>query len=386
MGAHTDTGLDLERGRLDPGRWLEFLRAECAKRGVEVGFSERDFWWFCFAERAVAGLVAAAKRLDSWEWLLYLARVPPKKRKLGEAALVRYILSRFPSPGFKKRLERLAFYFFPECFGEGDPRKAVEAADREGRDAGAARFLCRALGKEAALPPGFDEGAARLRYEIYLREHALSARGADPLGEAIRREVEKSTRGYREEIARLREKLERSAELVRDREAEAEQCRRLAEEALALLEEAEARHRTEVAELEDFYRRELEALRRRVGELERELEQLSPAREGERDLPLAGRRVLVFGDPRREEEYAAELETLGAEAVFVDAGDKSFDESVVGRADLAVTCADYGSHAALDKLKSEARRRGVRVVTVPSGAPSEVARAALRHFLERGGN
>ncbi|WP_027719239.1 hypothetical protein, partial [Desulfovirgula thermocuniculi] len=204
MGAYANTGLDLERGRIDPGRWLEFLRAECARRGVEVGLPEEDFWWFCFAERAVAGLVAAAKRLDNWEWLLYLARVPPKKRRLGEAALVRYVLSRFPSPGFRRRLRRLAFYVFPECFGEGDPGAAVAAAEREGRDVDAARFLCRALGKRIALPPGFDEGAARLRYEIYLREHALSARGADPLGEAIRREVEKSTRGYREEIARLR--------------------------------------------------------------------------------------------------------------------------------------------------------------------------------------
>ncbi|MGO0123026.1 hypothetical protein [Desulfothermobacter acidiphilus] len=176
--------------------------------------------------------------------------------------------------------------------------------------------------------------------------------------------VEKRSRKYHEEIARLKEKLERASEVTSEKAGEAERYRRLAEEALET-----------ARQIDERYRAEVEALKRRVVHLERRLKRLSPA-----PLPLDGARVLVAGHPAKEGPTTEVLEELGAEVAYLDASDKDFDAKVLGYVDLVVIAADWGSHAVTDRIKSRARSSEVPVVTVPSGSPARIREAVLEHF------
>lgn len=342
---------------------LRFLRERCKRYSIRVDFSDADFWWYCFAERAAFGLAWAGRR----DVIFALVKVPPKKRKAGADALADYVLSKFPNPGVRKRFEELARAYFPECFGEEDPRDVLERVAKTNRDVDAARFLLRARGADAPLPEGFDEASARLRHEICVREYALRVVEGSPEVVMARKAVEKAVRDYRSEVVRLREKLERGAKVMAEKATEVSYYKDLAKEALQ-----------KMREMEEFYRAELESLQRRVRELEREL--VRHAAREPAPLPLDGARVVVMCDPARAGDIAAALKETGAEAVCIDGVDESFDIAVVRSADLAVVAADYGRHAALYKLKSEARRCGVRVVTVPAGTAAQIAAAARRHF------
>jgi len=346
------------------GERLRFLRERCTKLGLDVRLSDEDFWWFCFAECAFSGLVGAGEL----GLLSKMFRVPQKKLRTGKAALTRYLISKFPSPFVRRQLVALAREFFPACFAGGSPTAVLEAVGKSGRDPDAARFLLKAQGIEVALPEDFDEEQARVRYEICVREHALRAVEGDPRVAAFKEALNDAFRRHQEEIARLRAKLDRGAKAVTEKAAEAEKYRKLADEALQKMQE-----------IEEFYRAELERLTRRVRELERELAR----NETSADVPAQASgslRVLVMGDPAREGAVEAALEKLGARVAYIDGADESFDAALVRHADIAVVAADYGRHAALYKLRSEAKRRGVPVVTVPAGTPSAVARAVEQHL------
>jgi hypothetical protein len=346
------------------GERLRFLRERCTKLGLDVRLSDEDFWWFCFAECAFSGLVGAGEL----GLLSKMFKVPQKKLRAGKAVLVQYLMSKFPTPFYRRGLVALAREFFPACFAGGSPAAVLEAVEKSGRDPGAARFLLRARGAEVALPEGFHEEEARVRYEICIREHALRAVEGDPRVSALKQAVEAAFERHQEEIARLRAKLDRGAKAVTEKAAEAEKYRKLAEEALQKMQE-----------MEEFYRAELERLTRRVRELERQLARNEiPA--GAPDQMPEPLRVLVMGDPARESAVEAALEKLGARVAYIDGADESFDGALVRHADIAVVSADYGRHAALYKLRSEAKRRGVPVVTVPAGTPSAVARAVQQHL------
>lgn len=112
--------------------------------------------------------------------------------------------------------------------------RTVEAVGRSRRDPDAAWFLLRAWGLNVALPDGFDEGQARMRYEVCLR-----AVEGDPRASALKDALDAPFRRHQEEIARLWARFDRGAEAVTEKTAEAERYRKLTDEALRKARETE---------------------------------------------------------------------------------------------------------------------------------------------------
>lgn len=349
---------------------LRLLRERCKSVGVEISYDEPTFWWYCFAVKAVYGLARAGDE-ESLAWLA--ARpVPPKKKKLDK--LPGYVLSRFPSVEVRKRFKELAVGVFPEAFSDGDPEEIVKTIGETRRDPDAARFVLRALGREVSLPDWFDEKCFRTRFEIILREYSVNRALSDPNSAYVREVVEKACASRDETIARYREKLERGSQIIAEKAAEAEYYRNLAEELLSKMQE-----------MESFYRAEIEKLTVRIKELERLAGHNGERHESDaaahRKLPAA--KVLIIGDPSREGAYREALSFLGVEVKFIDGIDRSCDPSVARHVDLVVIVGDYGKHSVFEKVKPEAKRCGVPVITVPSGGVSTVVNAVRTRLLEK---
>ncbi|MGB9791860.1 MAG: DUF2325 domain-containing protein [Thermacetogeniaceae bacterium] len=350
---------------------LRLLRERCKSVGVEISYDEPTFWWYCFAVKAVYGIARAGDE-ESLAWLA--ARpVPPKKKKLDK--LPGYVLSRFPSIEVRKRFKELAMGVFPEAFSDGDPEEIVKTIGETRRDPDAARFVLKALGREVALPDWFYEKCFRTRFEIILREYSINRALSDPNSAYVKEVVEKACASRDETIARYREKLERGSQMIAEKTAEAEYYRNLAEELLSKMQE-----------MESFYRAEIEKLHARIKELERSAGRVednkdsspSPAK-----FPVA--KVLIIGDPSREGAYREALSFLGVEIKFIDGIDRSCDPSVARHVDLVIIVGDYGKHSVFEKVKPEAKKYGVPVVTVPSGGVSTVVNAVRTRLLEREG-
>lgn len=365
---------------------LERLRKDCETFGVPVDLgTEEDFYWFCFAAFAVCGLALA----DQKDILLRLAggRAPEKARR-SAARLGTYVLDRFPRPEVRRAVEILAEVNLPEAFTRCSLEEAealLEKIDRSNRDADAARFVFRANGVPVAFPEGFIEEEFRAYYETCLRRHAL--RKCRAYTESRLRDAEMLVTGRVAEIrslekerARLEKKLARASEALKSKAREAREHRRAAAEALRRSEEMELFYRSQLEELRrslERLSRENEALRRENSALREQL-----ALRGASPGPLAGRRVLVAGDPRRREAYRESLAgSFGAEVVFVDAAEPDSGYlDLLKSADLAVITAAYGRHKITAPLREEARKLGIPVLTASSSGAGSVL-AAVRGYL-----
>lgn len=338
---------------------LGLLQERCRSAGAKISLDDKEFWWFCFAARAAKGLAQAGAD-DVLTWLA--ARpVPPKKR--APKKLAPYVLSRFPVPEVQKRFLSLAREMFPEAFEEGDPEEIVRRIESTNRDPDAARFILKANGSDVSPPEGFNEKCFRIRYEITLRDHALRRVLSDPQNALIRETVEKACSSRDEMIARYREKLDRGSQIIAEKTAEAEYYRNLAEEML-----------NKMQEMQSFYQEEIEKLYARILELERPGEQTNE----QCDSPEL--KVLIVGDPSMEKAYRESLSPLGIEARFIDGIDRSCDASVARNVDLVVIVGNYGKHSVFEKVKPEAKKYGVPVITVPSGGVSTVVNAVKSRF------
>ncbi len=355
---------------------LRLLRERCRLAGIETSFDDSEFWWFCFANRAARGLASAGAD-DALEWLA--ARpIPPKKKR--PEKLASYVLSRFPVPEVQRRFLEFARGMFPEVFEGGDPEEAIKRIESTNRDPYAARFILKAIGVDVPLPEGFNEKCYRIRYEITLREYALKRALSDPQSALLREAVEKACSSRDEMIARYREKLERGTRIIAEKTAEVEYYRKLAEEMLGKMQE-----------MESFYQAEIEKLHARILELERSSKGRPSGCSAPGGSIRSRARVLIVGDPSREKVYREPLSLLGVETRFIDGIDRSCDASVARNVDLVVIAADYGKHSVLEKVKPEAKKCGIPVVTIPSGGVSTVVGAVrsklgFQERVEMGGS
>lgn len=345
---------------------LRLLRERCRLAGIETSFDDSEFWWFCFANRAARGLASAGAD-DALEWLA--ARpIPPKKKR--PEKLASYVLSRFPVPEVQRRFLEFARGMFPEVFEGGDPEEAIKRIESTNRDPYAARFILKAIGVDVPLPEGFNEKCYRIRYEIMLREHALRRMLSDPQNALIRKTVEKACSSRDEMIARYREKLERGSQIIAEKTAEAEYYRKLAEEMLGKMQE-----------MQSFYQAEVERLHKRILELGRSDERVQQSAVSAAGVGAPqSLKVLIIGDPSRENAYRESLSLLGIETRFIDGIDRTCDATVARNVDLVVIVGDYGKHSVFEKVKPEAKKHDVPVITVPSGGVSTVVNAVRSRF------
>jgi hypothetical protein len=167
-----------------------------------------------------------------------------------------------------------------------------------------------------------------------------------------------------EHAARETERARRAARQAADRVAAAEARARQAE--------AEAAHLRELlAERDEQVGRLVAAFERRLALERAAWEQGAPVPPP--SLPLAGRRVLVLGDPGRAVAYRAEALAMGAESVAVldGTGTRGAELSQLCRgADVVVLIAGYAKHTVDAKVRKSLPRHALFVRVPTAGVAS----------------
>lgn len=167
--------------------------------------------------------------------------------------------------------------------------------------------------------------------------------------------------------------------------AERQEAMELAE---ALVAEAEREHRETVERLRAALRAMARACRQRLRAQDAELKRLreenarlrAALRQDRPALPLAGRCVLVVGDPRHAAGYRELLARYGAEAVVCDGQDpQAARRALRGRYDAVVLVTAWTAHAVQELVRKH--QPSTRVVFVNRCGVGEMQRAVVAQLL-----